>query len=320
MATIFDVANLAQTSKSTVSRVVSGHGYVSAPVRKRVLAAMHQVNYIPNQLARQLKAQRTKTIGFLVNEYAPVMGDLINYFTQIAQSDGYRVNMYQTTNAADELHVLNQLMTHELDAVYIAVRHNRWDKIEPYTKYGPIATWQRIDSNEIYSSYIDHYPLYLQILTYLVNQGYTRIGHVLNNKRASNTQARLHAIAAFKRKYPQIDQEWQQAHQHQQHAGEQAALTWLQTPNPPQVVVLYADYVAAEFIATLRLHGKRVPEDCRVFGFDNSEFGRLMAITTVDAQLQGQAQNAYTYLINQIQQTSRPYQQLTPRLIFRSSC
>ncbi|ETY73242.1 LacI family DNA-binding transcriptional regulator [Lactiplantibacillus fabifermentans] len=320
MATIFDIAALADTSKSTVSRVISGHGYVSSDTRKRVLAAMKTLDYVPNQLARQLKAQRTQTIGFLMHEYAPVVGDFVNYFTQAAQAKQYRVNIYQTATATDELAVLNRLMTHEIDAVFILTRCNPWDKIIPYTRFGPIATWQRIDSDKIYSSYLDHYPLYRQILDYLATQGVTKIGHVFNDPKAVNTQARLQALVEFQQAAPQIDNSWQYFYQFQAQAGQQAAETWLTTPQPPSAVVIYADFVAAEFIATLRAHGKRVPEDCRVFGFDNSVFSQLMAISTVDAQLPKQAHNAFTSLYNTINQTTEPYQELTPKLIFRETC
>ncbi|WP_137607787.1 LacI family DNA-binding transcriptional regulator [Lactiplantibacillus daoliensis] len=320
MATIFDIAHLAQTSKSTVSRVVSGNGYVSAETRKRILAAMTELHYVPSQIARQMRSQRTQTIGFLMSGYTPVAGDYVNYFSKIAQTYQYRVNIYQTPTAADELNALNQLMTHEWDAAFILTRRNSWEKLVPYAQFGPLATWQRLDSDQIYSSYVDHYPLYQKILAYLAAQGITEIGHVFNSATAVNTQARLRAIKVFQLNHPTIDQRWQLFYPTQEHAGADAAEKWLALPHPPRAVVVYADYVAAEFMATLRAHGKSVPADCRVFGFDNSEFGRLMDLTTVDAQLKVQAENAFRYLYNQSHQANLAFEKLHPRLVFRSTC
>ena len=53
-------------------------------------------------------------------------------------------------------------------------RTNEWSVIEPYSAYGPLATWHRIDSPNIYSSYIDHYSGYYRSLEYLQQQGYQK--------------------------------------------------------------------------------------------------------------------------------------------------
>lgn len=61
-----DVAKLAGVSPTTVSRVINRRGYLSAKTINKVEAAMHQLNYRPNTVARQLQSQKTMTIGVLV--------------------------------------------------------------------------------------------------------------------------------------------------------------------------------------------------------------------------------------------------------------
>ena len=61
-----DVAKKAGVSLSTVSLVVNGTGYVSDDMRSRVTAAMRELNYIPNELARNLYRDRTDMIGVIV--------------------------------------------------------------------------------------------------------------------------------------------------------------------------------------------------------------------------------------------------------------
>lgn len=61
-----DVAKTAGVSLSTVSLVVNNTGYVSDDMRAKVEAAMHQLNYIPNELARNLYRNRTNTIGVIM--------------------------------------------------------------------------------------------------------------------------------------------------------------------------------------------------------------------------------------------------------------
>ena len=66
-----DVAKAAGVSLSTVSLVVNNTGYVSADMRAKVESAMRQLNYIPNELARNLYRNRTNTIGVIIPTIRP---------------------------------------------------------------------------------------------------------------------------------------------------------------------------------------------------------------------------------------------------------
>ena len=60
-----DVAELAQVSKTTVSRVLNNRGYISQETKDKVYHAMQKLNYQPNSAARQLYQQKTNIIGLL---------------------------------------------------------------------------------------------------------------------------------------------------------------------------------------------------------------------------------------------------------------
>lgn len=67
-ATIHDVAKAVGTSKSTVSRVITGSSNVSKKTRKKIEKAIKELGYRPNLIARALKTNTTKTIGLLLND------------------------------------------------------------------------------------------------------------------------------------------------------------------------------------------------------------------------------------------------------------
>jgi DNA-binding LacI/PurR family transcriptional regulator len=60
---MYDVARLAGVSHQTVSRVINGAEHVRAQTRERVLAAMEQLDYRPNSVARALVTGRSRTLG-----------------------------------------------------------------------------------------------------------------------------------------------------------------------------------------------------------------------------------------------------------------
>ena len=68
-----DVAKRAGVSTAVVSYVINnGPRPTSLAVRERVIAAIQELDYHPNVVARGLRARRTNTIGFIVNDYSPL--------------------------------------------------------------------------------------------------------------------------------------------------------------------------------------------------------------------------------------------------------
>jgi LacI family transcriptional regulator len=77
MSTIKAVADLAGVSVGTVSHVVTGSVPVSDPLRNKVLAAIRELDYHPNYVARSLKTSRTRTLGIIVPDLT------VSFFPQV---------------------------------------------------------------------------------------------------------------------------------------------------------------------------------------------------------------------------------------------
>lgn len=67
-STIYDIAEKANVSISTVSRVINGSDSVSKKTKKKIQKIIEQMNYIPNSVARSLVQKKTKTIGLIVSD------------------------------------------------------------------------------------------------------------------------------------------------------------------------------------------------------------------------------------------------------------
>ncbi len=79
MPTVLDVAKRAGVAPITVSRVINNSGYISEATRERVEAAVKELGYVPNTLARGLRSKRTRTLALVVT-------DITNpYFTLMAR-------------------------------------------------------------------------------------------------------------------------------------------------------------------------------------------------------------------------------------------
>ena len=321
LATIIDVAKVAGVSKSTVSRVLTNNGYVSEESRQKVVSAMEKTGYIPNLLARQLQSGVTKTIGFIAPSYMSSMGKFLQVFMENAKDNGYFVNLYLTGgDKQKEIEALNQLKYKQIDGVFILTRTNEWEVIKPFSQYGPISTWNRIEEEWIYSAFVDHFEGYLEALNYLYDQGYRKIAHVLGYSKNLNTKARVRALETFheKKRIP-LNENWLIQENFSKNGGRKIARIWNKMKEKPEVIAFYSDQTAAEFISEIQLLGYSVPEDVGILGFDNSEVSELMHISTVDYSIEKQAANSFAYLYNQLNNKQIPIEALEVNLIKRKT-
>jgi len=120
--TIRDVARLAGVSAMTVSRVINGQPRVSDEARRRVEAAVAELGYIPNGLARGLIRRQTKMIGLIVPDIAnPFFTLVVRGAEDVAWRAGYRVILGNTqTDLERERAHLEDMLAFQVDGVLIA--------------------------------------------------------------------------------------------------------------------------------------------------------------------------------------------------------
>jgi len=100
--TIIDVAARSGVSKSTVSNVIRGSAAVSPAARSRVLAAVAELGYRPNAVARQLVQRRTSTVGVFVGDLGnPFYGELAKQLEHYAHAQGFTTMICNTDGRPD---------------------------------------------------------------------------------------------------------------------------------------------------------------------------------------------------------------------------
>jgi len=124
--TIKDVAARAGTADMTVSRVVNRSGPVSEPVRKRVEAAIAELGYIPNRLARSLRSNRTHTIALIVTDVTNPFFTTIARGVEDAASDRDNLVLLCNTDESEneELRYLEMISGQSVDGVLLVPAHN----------------------------------------------------------------------------------------------------------------------------------------------------------------------------------------------------
>lgn len=94
MVTINDVAKLAGVSIATVSNVINNNPKASAQTIERVRAAIRQLNYIPNNIAKGLKTSTTRTISVLVEDITSFIAPgIIDGIGEFCEEQNYQINL-----------------------------------------------------------------------------------------------------------------------------------------------------------------------------------------------------------------------------------
>lgn len=118
MVTMTDVAKYAKVSKMTVSRVLSGNGYVKDETRIAVQNAVQALGYRPNLLAKSLVTGRTNVIAYVLPDICdPFFGNVCRGVTDICDELGFTSIVSNATNADSVDNFLNMVIDRKVDGV-----------------------------------------------------------------------------------------------------------------------------------------------------------------------------------------------------------
>ncbi|MGN6218739.1 MAG: LacI family DNA-binding transcriptional regulator [Microbacterium sp.] len=123
--TVEDVARAAGVSRQTVSNVLNAPDIVREETRLRVRRAIAELGYRPHVAARQLRTQRSSTIGIHLDPYAGgisgvVLDRFVHALTEQAGDRGMRIQLYAARSPAEEIARMRELTDGgEIDAVVI---------------------------------------------------------------------------------------------------------------------------------------------------------------------------------------------------------
>jgi LacI family transcriptional regulator len=121
MPTIRDVARLAGVAPITVSRVINHSGYFSDDTRQHVEAAINQLGYVPNTLARSLRSRHTNTLALVLTDITNPFWTTVTRGVEDAASDaGFNVILCNTDESeAEQEKYLNVLLQKRVDGILL---------------------------------------------------------------------------------------------------------------------------------------------------------------------------------------------------------
>ena len=278
-----DVAERVGVSTKTVSNVVNGTGWVSEPVRARVLAAIDELGYRPNLAARQLRSGSSGLLGLCVpNLGEPYFAEFASEFVSAAQRRGLTVLATQTkAERSVELAMLESTNLPALDGLVFSPLTLTPDDIATRRSTVPLVLigehGEALASDRVAHVGPDNVAAAEAATRYLIDSGRTRIAVVgMQSHVADTATVRFEGYRrAMREAGLEIDPKLQvEVARFNRAEGSRAIEELLSREVPFDGVFCFNDSLAFGALFTLAARRVAVPEDVLVVGFDSIDEGR----------------------------------------------
>ncbi len=328
MITIRDVAQHAGVSVTTVSHVVNDTRFVSADARERVKEAIEALKYVPSQVARSLKNNRTHTVGMMIpNSSNPYFAEIIRGIEDTCFESGFNVIL---CNSDDDPHKQGQyvrvLMEKQVDGLIVLSAGGDTELGDHLRHAGmPLVLVDRevkhlsadlVEVNHENGGYL--------ATRHLLDLGHRRIGCITGPLSLSPAVQRLQGHRrALREAAIEIDERLLAESDFTSAGGHAAATALLKRRPRPSALFACNDLMAIGALCAASQAGLALPADLSVIGFDDIALAAYASppLTTVAQPKHQMGVLAARLLLDRIAKPGHAHQRdiLQPTLCVRRS-
>ncbi|MEX6339885.1 LacI family DNA-binding transcriptional regulator [Staphylococcus arlettae] len=265
-----EVANLAQVSQSTVSRVFTPNTSVSENTKEKVLKAAKALNYRPNAIARGLITNKSRLIGIAMKENNnPFYQEVLSLFTDKLKSYGYSVLFVYTTNDEIEEDEIKHFIEYNIECMVVTDALLSSDLVKKIKDYGiSVLLFNRYDEKlNCHSVSTDNNFASQSIAKYFDEKGYENLLYVRGCKHTSTNRDREKSfINYFKKSNTSVeiingDYQFEKAYNE--------TIEYLKFHQKPEGIFAANDITALGVLEAVKAMKISVPHEIEIIGFDN---------------------------------------------------
>ena len=283
--TISDIAKKTGYAKSTVSAALNNKPGVKPKTREEIRRIAAEMNYVPNEFARNLSMRTANTIGIIVRDITnPFYAKICRAVENIASGHGYTTLLLNTDGIREKEQDAIKVMSGQIvSGVIIDISGKDMDLLMeldkfglPFVVFGAAARELAADSVEA-----DDYDGAYQAAEYLYSCGHRKIGFVHGGTESVYSQRRMKGIQdALERNGLKLEEKYIYHQAKTIQEGYLIGKKLADVQELPTAVIAYNDLVAVGIIRALEEKGMQVPEDLSIIGFDDIEL-MTFPLTTV---------------------------------------
>jgi len=295
--TIRDVARQAGVAPITVSRVINNSGYVSEETRARVEAAITDLRYVPNTLARSLRFKKTRVLALIVTDITnPFWTTVARGVEDVANAHGFNVILCNTDeDEAKQDAYLQVLLQKRVDGFILVPARSIADPVLTIQAQNvPVVVLDRqIPGVTVDVVRSDSEGGAYRLVTYLLALGHRHIAMLSGPETISTAVDR---VAGYRRALaeaglpPEAERVFYGTYDIK--SGHQNALRALASTPRPTALFAANNFIAIGALRALEESGLRVPEDVALVCFDDvplwMQINPFLTMASQRAYLMGQ--------------------------------
>lgn len=301
MASIKDVASLAGVAVGTVSRVINNSGAVKPITRRRVEEAIQELNYFPNEVARNFKMQKSKMVALLLPSiWNPFFSELAYYIEDELEREDFKLMLCNSGGKPEkELYYLDMLRQNKVAGI-VGITYN--DIENNISNDIPMVSIDRHFNKTITCVTSDNYEGGRLALRELVKAGARKLAFMgsvtsvfsetMNRRKGFIHEAQTMGIdyVIYEKPDPIVDDN--------AYFNE-----FLNEHGDVDGIFAITDMLAANYIDRARRQGIRVPEDVKVIGYDGIQDNPYFhpILSTIRQPVEEMARMTIRLLFNKIE-------------------
>ena len=275
---MYDVARLAGVSQTTVSFVINNVPDTNIPqeTRDRIWAAVEELGWRPNAMARGLSLRRSHTIGLISDEIATSShaGKIIQGAQDAAWAQAKMLLVINTgSNPAIERAALDMLLERQVEGMIYATMYHH--PVAPFSDLAHVPTVLLdcyVTDRSLPSVVPDEVQGGRTATELLLRKGHRRIGFINTVDPIPAARGRLtgyqQALAAYDVPF---DPQLVRVGSSSAAEGFRCAMDLLRMPERPTALFCFKDTMAMGVYDAVKKLGLAIPEDIAIVGFDNHE-------------------------------------------------
>ncbi|WP_323710833.1 LacI family DNA-binding transcriptional regulator [Mammaliicoccus lentus] len=309
---IYDVAKLANVSQSTVSRVLNNYPYIKPETKQKVLNAIKELGFSPNEIARGLANNKTNTIGLIIENISnSFYSETAHIILREARKYNYEVIIIDSESDKENFKKsIDSLMAKRVDGIIVASTRMTNDIIvNLIDKNFPIITYNRRIYKDGYNSHVvlDNFLGANMAIEHLVKLNHKRIAYISGPLRYSTFYDRLQGFLSSINTYNlEVDEEIMYMDKLEYKKVYDFAKKLMNSNNPPTAYFSSTDNMALAVMEAAVSEGLKIPEDISVIGCDDIDISgnSFIQLTTIAQQKEKMATLTIEKLMKKISDKS----------------
>ena len=290
MATLKDVAALAHCDVSTVSRALNNTSYVHPETKARIMAAVKELSYKPNVIARGLRRGRLNTIAVVIPKLSfSIFSEVASGIEDEARRRGFATIIVNTGNdKMVEKENLNRLRNGFVDGMIVAGTGHNTRIIRDIAVEMPVVQVIRRYDLKMSSVVVDYTNIGYQSVRFLYKQGCRKIGLINGSEKIPPYADRYRGYkqAIKELDLPEITAERDSKLRGMKY-GYDCAVKLIDENMELDAILAATDAQGMGAIRALKDNGLHTPQDVRVLSMTGHRVGDMLETSLTSVELPG---------------------------------